>query len=744
MGLIGRIRLIDEDPPGDVNGDNAPGIRGDPGAHIGDGESDLPQYATYGLNELLVLRNHIESVNYWSVYVTTDFIQNYGSSTPGGIVYIAGCDSYFMADAWMSPPMEIANFIGHTVEIENAYAKWAMEKFFELIGNPENESDSWNHSFEEAVSFIQSDAPIYELAMESTDRCAARSVLYQGDIYVDNTPPGNTHGPAGSIAHPFETIAEGLAASASSDPGTTVFVSEGTYYPMQSLNIPDGITLKGAGPHKTEIHGDWTGREITLFNFEGAVSEITRIQDFKITHAIIAISLNWDTASNMICPVEIRNNVFTDNDTAIRMYYASPPSQFYEGLYGLDAMAPSIYNNLFYNNSEDAIRCIYSRARISHNTIANSENVGIYVGYGGGLEFPLIDSNIIVDNTNASHTGYGLFCYDNGPYAHPWVIRNTFNGSDTDFYCEECYGSSNAIGVDPLHVSGPFSAELGNAGNYYLGLGSPARSNAVDSVDADDLGRLTTHVDQTPGVPGTLSDRGYYYHIRCEDLPTYTPLPPTSTPTVTPTGPTATPTVYQSPTPTSTETPIPTPTGTTLGMGYFDDFEGGSDNWTASGLWHIPASGSGYANTYSGEFSFRYAQENQYSYNTGSPNSGDLILNPVYIAGAKDTHHALSFFSWEQTEGVGSGVDTRTVWASADNGVTWDLIYQSTDNSSSWRYVSIPLNYSDQYVIFKFRFDTVDADFNNFMGWYIDDVFIGAGPIPSTNFIGLIILLIYP
>ena len=726
--------LTDEDPAGDANGDNAPGVRGHPYWGTGDGED-----GDFNPNEILLGYNTVDvgsapNKKFYSLAATSDFIQNYGVSTPNALAVIGACSAYWMFDAWMNPPMSIANYIGHTVDVFNYEAGIVRKMFFRAMGNSFVSGERWNYNIEEAFQYATT-SPGSCAAHKPKDSCAPRMVLYQGDIYVDQSPPSTPHGPLGSIANPYTTIQSGLSNASSGD---TVFVAEGAYYIPSTLNVPEGVTLKGAGPHNTELQGVWD-INTPMFSFDSSFSATTRIQDFMFTGCHTVIAINVGSGTTIECPLEIRNNLFDYNAFGIRLNLASPTAYSFTEPYGLDYGAPSIYNNIFYDITQDAINCVYTRSHINHNTIAGSGNMGIYIGFGDGYDFPFVENNIVVGGF------YGLFCYDIGPYAYPEVSRNIFNGNVYDVHCPGCYDCAylNDIGVNPVHVTGPFSADLGGAGNYYLGSGSPALNRASDAVESDNFGRLTTNANQTPGPENSQADRGYYYHIRCEDVPTYTPQtppPPTNTPTETPTGPTSTPTAYQSPTPIPTDTPIPSPTGTTLPMGYYDDFESGSDNWTATGLWHVPSSGSTYAKTHSGEFSFRYARTNQDDYNTGaSPNTGDLILNPVYIDSSSP---ALTFYSWEETEGSSTGVDTRKVWASADNGATWDLIYQSSDNSGEWHYVTVPLTYSDQYVIFKFSFDTVDSEFNDYLGWYIDDVFVGVGPLPSTSFWGKLILLV--
>ena len=65
------------------------------------------------------------------------------------------------------------------------------------------------------------------------------------------------------------------------------------------------------------------------------------------------------------------------------------------------------------------------------------------------------------------------------------------------------------------------------------------------------------------------------------------------------------------------------------------------------------------------------------------------------------------------------------------------MIYSSSDNSATWRQVSIDVSaYAGFPVRFKFEFDTIDEQYNDFRGWYIDNISIAA-PIPTMSLFGI-------
>ena len=252
--------------------------------------------------------------------------------------------------------------------------------------------------------------------------------------------------------------------------------------------------------------------------------------------------------------------------------------------------------------------------------------------------------------------------------------------------------------------------------------------------------------DKTTDPSGTLDvgrvDMGFHHKVT---IPTATPTPtetPTETPSPTPSGPTATPTMGPTETPYPTDTPFPTP----VAVGFYNDgFEDGFDGWDWDGLWHPVSTNlsspyyTSYAEVAEGDVSFWYGQNASGDYDTGDTNSGSLT-SPVVVIGE---HSKLMFSSWEQTEGTRPGLDKREIFISIDYGETWTPIWSSTKNPSSYRTVVIDLSgYNGLPIQLQFKFDTVDDQFNNYRGWFIDDISIGLDPVPSTSSLGLIIMLV--
>lgn len=129
-------------------------------------------------------------------------------------------------------------------------------------------------------------------------------------------------------------------------------------------------------------------------------------------------------------------------------------------------------------------------------------------------------------------------------------------------------------------------------------------------------------------------------------------------------------------------------------------------NWTASGLWHHTPNAH-----------WRYADPATNTYDTGAePNSGTLESAPL----ALPTGATLSFQSWFETESTTTGYDEKFLEASVDSG-PWLPILQITGQPSAWITQTAPLP-AGSAVRLRFRFDTIDAIWNQFPGWALDKI----------------------
>jgi extracellular elastinolytic metalloproteinase len=163
------------------------------------------------------------------------------------------------------------------------------------------------------------------------------------------------------------------------------------------------------------------------------------------------------------------------------------------------------------------------------------------------------------------------------------------------------------------------------------------------------------------------------------------------------------------------------------GGGFSDDFETGATGWTATGLWHL-ASNSACASPQPGFSSptraFYYGRDQTCNYNTGATNTGDLT-SPA-ISGITSTS-ALSFDFYRQVESFNGQFDRTTVDVIRSNGTATTVFTRDSRNPSTplaWQSsgnISLAA-FAGDTIRLRFRFNTVDGSFNNFDGWFIDDV----------------------
>ena len=100
----------------------------------------------------------------------------------------------------------------------------------------------------------------------------------------------------------------------------------------------------------------------------------------------------------------------------------------------------------------------------------------------------------------------------------------------------------------------------------------------------------------------------------------------------------------------------------------------------------------------------------------------------------KDFNKAISFMEGGtiDIESINGSItidswDKKFVDISTNGGANWTTLYQISGDSSIWRRISINLSsYVGHTIKIRFRFDTIDGLYNNFEGWYVDDIRITA------------------
>ena len=161
---------------------------------------------------------------------------------------------------------------------------------------------------------------------------------------------------------------------------------------------------------------------------------------------------------------------------------------------------------------------------------------------------------------------------------------------------------------------------------------------------------------------------------------------------------------------------------------FFDDVENGGGKWTISSdprnLWHITQH-----RYHSSDHSWYYGQEGVWNYRTGhNRNWGRITSVSIDLTSSTITSATLRFWTWWQIEhGFGSDWDRMEVYVSTNGGASWTRIWRrdSDDPDMNWHEEIIDISgYVGNNIVIRFSFDTVDGLYNNYEGWYVDDIYV--------------------
>lgn len=365
------------------------------------------------------------------------------------------------------------------------------------------------------------------------------------------------------------------------------------------------------------------------------------------------------------------DGVFPDPGTQIPPPGVNPPYVAeYNGFWVFDLMRPEVQWQIPRNAGDTLVVCL------------------MYMGLTGSVD---VDLDICTDNTTLIPQKSLILPCANWP--NDWMFGETYGLTHNVIIRAGYWIPDPTATVPPTHTPLPPTATVPT--------GVPTRTPMPPTATPQPTSEPSTYTPQpTYTPPPTYTGQ-----------PSYTPEP-TSIPTATP---------PPSASPSCTGTPSPTPTHEPYRLPFFDDFEEllPWEVYPHHGdcLWHRET-----ARYYSFSHSWAYNRgDPEYDYDTGSRNSSSLVSPRISLIGA--VQPIFDYYDWIETE-TRPDFDICFTEISTDEGQTWQLIFQTHDATREWTRRG-PFDLSEHagsIIRFRFRFDTLDSNFNDFEGWYVDDV----------------------
>lgn len=178
---------------------------------------------------------------------------------------------------------------------------------------------------------------------------------------------------------------------------------------------------------------------------------------------------------------------------------------------------------------------------------------------------------------------------------------------------------------------------------------------------------------------------------------------------------------------------------------FSDTMENGINGWTIGGngptasssasLWHQSQKRS-----FSPVTSWYYGKEDTATYNTGDKNAGVILSPNITIPNLSKTTLRFNHLLDTENQATTSGTlnppvyDKALVEITKDGGITWKTLANLGSTSRQWEALNFDISdYVNSTIQIKFSFDTVDAMFNDYWGWHIDDVFVFGETAPINT-----------
>lgn len=184
--------------------------------------------------------------------------------------------------------------------------------------------------------------------------------------------------------------------------------------------------------------------------------------------------------------------------------------------------------------------------------------------------------------------------------------------------------------------------------------------------------------------------------------------------------------------------------------------------------WNGVTVGSPVAKVHGGEHAIWFGDPatGDYGGTGGDQQLGNPCINPTHTGTLTtipvevpiDDKAYFTFWSWEETEmsapphlyQCGSPThcqyDVRSVYISSTNEPFWSLqwntrdsVYPTTVPEGVWHKITIDItDYMDQFIQIRFEFDTTDGRYNEYQGWYIDDITLLTLEVSYQNYLPLV------
>ena len=161
-----------------------------------------------------------------------------------------------------------------------------------------------------------------------------------------------------------------------------------------------------------------------------------------------------------------------------------------------------------------------------------------------------------------------------------------------------------------------------------------------------------------------------------------------------------------------------------------DDMQSAASNWVATGLWRLGTVDVGKRGA-----TQAWIFNDGTDYSDATWRAGDLTSPPISIP--KNGAQYLRFLYYMDTEDGNPYWDQRLLQVSVDGGAFTDL-YQFSDDKQPIGPVWLknePISlaqFAGKTIRLRFHFDTISSDYNNGLGWMIDDVSINSTAMDSS------------